>query len=279
LTPPAATIQQFQNFKIDLGITHSVLTHGLSYGDDCASLKAFIPRLGSQATSAIAVIEPGSTTDEEMLSLDAAGTRGVRVNLYRYQAMDDVPRQKAVLLAHLERIKRLSLSWSITMTTTKATAWEELEFFIESNIASSGIPMVTDHFALLKASSSLPALYASDPSQQPGFQAVMRLVQKGHLWVKLSAPYRVSEQSDYADVQLLVRSFVDANKNRVLWGSDWPHTPRMRVRSHEEAMAETPFLDIDDRAWLSSLRKWLSDEEWHLLMVQNPQRLFSKLDK
>ncbi|KAJ3959507.1 hypothetical protein N0V92_003893 [Colletotrichum tropicale] len=95
----------------------------------------------------------------------------------------------------------------------------------------------------------------------------MRLVREGHLWVKLSAPYRISEgKPDYCDVKFLVRAFVDANKHRVLWGSDWPHTPRMKVRTHEAAMKETPYLEVDDAAWLRSLKSWLSDEEWDLLM-------------
>ena len=48
----------------------------------------------------------------------------------------------------------------------------------------------------------------------------------------------------------------------------------MTVRSKEEALRETPFLEVDDGAWLRSLRKWLSDEEWNLLMVRNPQTLY-----
>ena len=48
----------------------------------------------------------------------------------------------------------------------------------------------------------------------------------------------------------------------------------MKVRSHEEAMEETPYLIVDDLAWLKSLRSWLSEEEWNLMMVQNPKDLF-----
>ncbi|KAF5637918.1 mitochondrial dicarboxylate transporter [Fusarium sp. NRRL 52700] len=35
-----------------------------------------------------------------------------------------------------------------------------------------------------------------------------------------------------------------------------------------------PFLEVDDEAWLWSLREWLSEQEWHMLMVDNPKRLF-----
>lgn len=48
----------------------------------------------------------------------------------------------------------------------------------------------------------------------------------------------------------------------------------MKVRSKEEAMQETPFQKTDDRAWLNSLRLWLTDEQWDLLMVKNPEELY-----
>ncbi|KAI0177060.1 hypothetical protein BJ166DRAFT_585196 [Pestalotiopsis sp. NC0098] len=277
LTPPPATIDAFARFKKRLGITKSVLTHGLSYGDDCTSLKAFIPELGPEATKAIGVIEPETTSDDEILAMHKAGVRGVRVNLYHYRAMADVELQKVALSAHAERIKKLSLPWSLTMTTMYPEFWGELQPFVENTISRDGIPLITDHFALLKGSSMLLAEYRGDPSSQPGFEPIMSLVRTGKLFVKLSAPYRVSElKPDYSDLKFLVRAFVDANSNQILWGSDWPHTPRMKVRTQEEAMTETPFMDVDDEAWLQSLRSWLSDEEWDKVMVQNPGRLFGQ---
>ncbi|KAF4981503.1 hypothetical protein FZEAL_2688 [Fusarium zealandicum] len=275
LTPPPATIKAFEDFRRRLGITNSVLTHGLSYGDDCSSLKAFVARLGKPTTSGVGVIDPETTTDEAIREMEAAGICGLRINLYAHGAMEDVELQKKTMRAYLQRVTNLSLPWSLTMTTIRTEFWDTLEPFVREEIASKGTPLITDHFGLLKAPSMLPLEYRSDPTKQPGFAAIMRLVRDGHLFVKLSAPYRVSEKSPrYEDLEFLVRALVDANKNQVLWGSDWPHTPRMKVRSHEDAMKETPFLEVDDEAWLRSLRTWLSDEEWDLLMVQNPRRLF-----
>lgn len=261
-------------------MTKTVLTHGLSYGVDCSSLKAFAPLLDSKQPRAIGVIDPESTTADEIKSLHASGVRGVRVNLYRYKAMEDVELQKKALLAHLRRITAMELPWNPTMTTTRTDFWDQLEPFIYEYVVPTGVQLVTDHFVLLKAPSMLPGKYRGDPPSQPGFKTIMRLVRSGNLWVKLSAPYRASEQSPhYEDLEFLVREFVDANKHRVLWGSDWPHTPRMKVRSAEEAKKETPFLDVNDETWLRSLRFWLSDEERHLLMVENPETLFGSPNK
>ncbi|OAA57593.1 Amidohydrolase 2 [Niveomyces insectorum RCEF 264] len=276
LTPPPATIEAFKAFQARLGLTKSVLTQGLSYGSDAASLKAFLAGLGDSTPSSIGVIDPESITDDELRALHAAGVRGLRVNLYRYGAMEDVDLQKKALLAHLKRVTDLSLPWSLTMTTTQTGFWDVLEPFIREQVAQAGRPLITDHFALLKAPSMLAPEHQQDPTKQPGFAAIMRLVRDGLLFVKLSAPYRVSKQSPrYEDARVLVRAFFDANNKQLLWGSDWPHTPLMKVRSREEALKEQPFLDIDDAAWLQSLRSWLSDEEWNLLMVENPSKLFA----
>ncbi|KAF5713947.1 hypothetical protein FGLOB1_3747 [Fusarium globosum] len=275
LTPPAATVQSFKTFRQKLGITNSVLTHGLSYGDDCTSLKSFVTQLGKSSTAGVGVIDPENTTDDAIRDMQAAGICGLRVNLYHYDAMEDVELQKKTLRAYLERVTRLSLPWNLTMTTIRTDFWDTLEPFVRQKVAPTGRPLITDHFGLLKAPSMLPAQYRHDPTQQPGFAPILRLVKDGLLYVKLSAPYRVSEQSPcYSDLRFLVRALVDANPRQVIWGSDWPHTPRMKVRSHEEAMKETPFLEVDDEAWLWSLREWLSDQEWDMLMVDNPKRLF-----
>jgi hypothetical protein len=53
-----------------------------------------------------------------------------------------------------------------------------------------------------------------------------------------------------------------------------PHTPRMQVRSHKEALTESPFRVVDDRAWLVSLKSWLTEQEWRFLMVLNPEALY-----
>lgn len=77
---------------------------------------------------------------------------------------------------------------------------------------------------------------------QPGLETITSLVRAGAVYVKISAPYRVSELAPgYSDLRPIVRALVDANPQMILWESDWPHTPRMKVRSQEEALQDTPF--------------------------------------
>jgi predicted TIM-barrel fold metal-dependent hydrolase len=205
-----------------------------------------------------------------------AGIRGIRVNLYKYGAMHDVELQKVALRDHAAVLKTHCPGWSMAFTHIHPEFWQELKEVV-NEIADAGIPLVTDHFALLKASSMLPDDYRTDVTSQPGFAAIVSLVKSGALYIKISAPYRISEMAPfYEDIRLIVEALVGANPERILWGSDWPHTPRMKVRSHEEALRETPFLDIDDETWLRNLKSWLSAKNWDLMMVKNPSELYGR---
>ncbi|KAJ4985544.1 amidohydrolase 2 [Stagonosporopsis vannaccii] len=275
LTPPAASVQQFIEFKARLGLTNSVLTHGLSYGDDCTSLKTFVPELDPNKTSAIAVIDPRSIKPSELESMHNAGIRGIRVNLYKYGAMHDLERQKVALREHAAALKEHCHDWSIAFTHIHPEFWGDLVPVVQE-IAMIGVPVVTDHFSLLKGASMLPKEHKTNVLAQPGLDAVCSLVRSGALYVKISAPYRVSDLApDYSDLEPIVRALMNANPERILWGSDWPHTPRMKVRSKEEALQKTPFLQVDDERWLRILKGWLSEEEWDLVMVRNPSRLYN----
>ncbi|KAM0479020.1 hypothetical protein ACHAPX_004999 [Trichoderma viride] len=274
LTPPVASIKQYLKWKSDMGLTHSVLTHGLSYGDDCISLQSFVPELGKSCTLGIGVIDPATTAPVELRQMREAAIRGIRVNVYKYNAMHDVERQKVALGEHAAVVKHYCPGWSMAFTHTHPEFWGELAPVVEK-IVASGIPIVTDHFALLKAASTLPEEYKGDITLQPGFADIVSLVRSGALYVKISAPYRISDlEPDYADVRPLVTALVEANPEQILWGSDWPHTPRMKVRSREEALQETPYLKVDDRAWLRQLKSWLTVEQWDLIMVKNPQKVY-----
>lgn len=207
-----------------------MLTHGLSYGEDCTSLGTFVPELDSGKTKAIGVIDPHTITPEEAENMRAVGICGIRVNLYRYQAMHDVERQKTALRDHARVLQKHCPRWSMAFTHVHPEFWTELKPFIEQEMTPTGIRLVTDHFALLKGSSMLSIEDHGgdgvvDVTQQPGFQAITDLMRAGHLFVKVSAPYRVSNQAlGYDDLKPLVRVLSDANPKKLLWGSDWMYS-------------------------------------------------------
>jgi predicted TIM-barrel fold metal-dependent hydrolase len=93
-----------------------------------------------------------------------------------------------------------------------------LDFYISSEMFQAWakkmeglpIPMVLDHFAMHQAKDS--------PS------ALLKLIDRGNTWVKLSAPYRISKKPlPYSDIEPLARMLIQHAPERMLWGTDWPH--------------------------------------------------------
>ena len=76
-------------------------------------------------------------------------------------------------------------------------------------------PIVLDHFA------SIPAAGGID---QPAVKAVLKMLDSGKVWLKLSGPMRCTDEPPpYPSVTPLARLFVKHAPQRMVWGSDWPH--------------------------------------------------------
>jgi predicted TIM-barrel fold metal-dependent hydrolase len=75
--------------------------------------------------------------------------------------------------------------------------------------------VVLDHFA------SIPAAGGVD---QPAVKAVLKMLDSGRVWLKLSGPMRCTEESfPYPSVTPMAQLFAKHAPERMVWGSDWPH--------------------------------------------------------
>jgi predicted TIM-barrel fold metal-dependent hydrolase len=75
--------------------------------------------------------------------------------------------------------------------------------------------VVLDHFA------SIPAAGGID---QPAVKAVLKMLDSGKVWLKLSGPMRCTDEPPpYPSVTPLAHVFVKHAPERMVWGSDWPH--------------------------------------------------------
>src|SRR5437764_1040124 len=60
--------------------------------------------------------------------------------------------------------------------------------------------------------------------ESPAFADLMRLLDGGRCWIKLTGPYRVSARPlPYDEVDALAQTLAKAAPERMLWGTDWPH--------------------------------------------------------
>ena len=122
---------------------------------------------------------------------------------------------------------------------------------------------VLDHFGLIAPDAANGAL-----------RALTGLMETGKVWVKISGAYRISDDPNDPRIDPLARTLCKANPERIVWGSDWPHTPRhdLHKGSSEE---ELPFQNIDTRGLLDLLPRWLQDDALiERVLVSNPARLY-----
>lgn len=80
-------------------------------------------------------------------------------------------------------------------------------------LARLACPIVLDHLAGLGGRNDSPA----------ALDALARLLDTGRVWVKYSAPYRASGM--LAHFVERARWIHARHSERLMWGSDWPHTP------------------------------------------------------
>src|SRR5258708_30904103 len=66
----------------------------------------------------------------------------------------------------------------------------------------------------------------SDGLTRGDFDVLIEAVARGSGWMKLSGPYRVAKDGNYAKLRPLARAIVEAVGHRTLWGSGWPHIPK-----------------------------------------------------
>ncbi len=136
---------------------------------------------------------------------------------------------------------------------------------MQNTIRSLPTTLVVDHFGKLDASL---------PLHQPGFDALCTLVQSGKVYVKLSAPYRISELPGYTDGESFARALIAANPDRMVWGTDWPHPMPPKGVKRDPSVTEQ-FRPEDDFTALTRIATWAEDPiTIEKILVDNAARLY-----
>ncbi|AUA56627.1 Predicted metal-dependent hydrolase of the TIM-barrel fold [Achromobacter spanius] len=244
LLPPDATMQQYRAIQARLGTQRAVLVTPSTYGADNRSMLSALAELGGQARG-VAVID-GLETDAQLQALHAAGVRGIRFNLSL--GVVNAVAQIGPLAARVA-----PLGWHVQLLMPPDQLVQ-----ISDVLARLPTPLVFDHMARIAPNQA---------GAHPAHALVLQWLGAGRAWVKLSGGYLVSEQRSVQDPALddLARSFIDANPDRVIWGSDWPHA------SASAGMQPMP----DDARQLERLAEWTqTDATLQRVLVQNPAALY-----
>jgi predicted TIM-barrel fold metal-dependent hydrolase len=254
-TPRTSSVAQLLQHQDALGFKRVVLVQPSAYGTDNRCMLDALRQIGPCAR-AVAVID-SRTSDQALRDMHAAGVRGVRVNL-ETSGKNDPNAAKAVLQEAATRVA--ALGWHVQIYTNLSVINA-----LHETIAALPVPLVIDHFG--KAMAQLG-------TEQPGFDVLLALLQLGHVWIKLSGAHRVAARADCGDVAPLVHAFLAANPDRLIWGSDWPHTGAWEgIPLTRDVINE--FHPIDDGDAANRLRRWLFSAGYQKkILVENPAHLY-----
>ena len=131
-------------------------------------------------------------------------------------------------------------------------------------IGQAPAPIVLDHMGGAHADEGAEAM-----------RPMLALLAQGRCWAKLSGAYRVSRrESGFEDATPIARALIEANPDRVVWGTDWPHTG-----AHDGVAALNPppigFRAMDEAALLDLLADASGDQAtFSRILVANPARLY-----
>lgn len=239
-----ATVEAYRQFQRRIGTDRVVIVTPSTYGtDNRATLDALAQfKAGARGVAVIDCYAPLPDLDE----MARLGIKGFRVNFVSPQPWGKSDLQRLKDTARIAAGR----GWHIQIYARSSDFAE-----METAIAQLPVPVVIDHLGSVPPTSGVA---------DPGHQAVLRLLQNGRTWLKLSGAY-ISSQSGppaYADLLSIARSYVSSAPQRLVWGSDWPH----RGQS-----AHWP----DDAGLIDLLAQWAPDEVTRrAILVENPKRLY-----
>ncbi len=137
-----------------------------------------------------------------MKEMAACGVVGVR---FQWRHVRDVPDLSSKEYGRL--LKNIAdLGWHVQLHDDSF----RLPAYLPA-LEASGVKVVVDHFGRPDA---------EHDTQAEGFQRLLRSVEGGRTWVKLSSPFRIGSDAVVREAARLLLEHAGAE--RLMWGSDWP---------------------------------------------------------
>jgi len=238
--PPNSPAADYRRVQRELGLERAVVVQPNAYVFDNRCTTDAIRDLGPRARG-IATVRP-DITDAELRRLDAAGIRGARCYMLPngFLSWDDV-RAIAARVA--------PLGWHVQVQLDGRDL-----LMYESLLRDLPTDVVIDHNG---------KFMEPVPPEHPAFLMLLRVLDSGRCWVKLSAPYETSKSGAprYEDVSVLARALAKSHPERCVWASNWPHP------GQNPAPSNAAMLDL--------LFDWAPDAAARArILVDNPARLY-----
>lgn len=200
-----ATLQDWRALLDAQGVSHGVLVQPSFLGSDNSYLLEALLQ-APERLRGVAVVE-ADVSQAQLQRMNRLGVVGIRLNLMG-QSLPDLSSSEWRPL--LERVA--ALGWHVELHRQI----EDIPALVAA-LRPYGVKVVIDHFGRPHAAFGVG---------HPTFQRLLELG-GGEVWVKISGVYRLGgtdrENLEFAcaAVPLLIEHF---GTQRLMWGSDWPHT-------------------------------------------------------
>jgi D-galactarolactone isomerase len=240
--PGNFTVPMYQALQQRLGLARVIVVQPNAYQDDNRVTLQAIQALGAGAKG-VGVVKPG-VADAEIERLGKGGIVAQRFfqlpwGAVGFAQMDEV----------MARVHPFGWHANLQLDGRELPQWE-------AQIKRLPGKFVIDHIGKF--------LEPVAPDSEP-FKALLRLLDIGRCWVKLSAPYETSKTGPkkYQDVSRLARALVKHAPERMLWASNWPHPSAPKDKMPDDA-------DLIDL-----LLDWAGDDATRRkILADNPAALY-----
>jgi 2-pyrone-4,6-dicarboxylate lactonase len=237
--------EDYLRMQSTLGIKRAVIVSAGGYGANYRHLESVLTRFGEHFRG-IVLARPDFRADE-VAHLDTLGVRGVRFFAgpanHEWSHLPTIDPRIAALVHEA--------GWHCQFQALARGYIVE----VADQLLALPTPIVLDHFG------NFQPLLGVD---QPAFKTILRMLESGKVWLKLSGPMRNSDEDfPYASMTQFAKMLVRHAPERLLWGSDWPHV-QMSGR-----------LMPNDGDLVDLLAEWVPDDATrNRILTRNPLALY-----
>lgn len=200
-TSPVQPLDHYLEMLDTVGVFYGVLVQPSIYADDNSCLLAALDAAPDRLIGVVD-IDLTTTTDDELASMSRRGVCGLRIAWTPARGIASLRETGARLC---------DLGWHLDLRVTDIARWPDLA----PALAGFPVPVMIESMGSPQAGSAL---------SQPGWVALLELIDDGDIWVKLSHPYQIDGAGPPYEAALpFARDLVAKAPERLVWGSDWPH--------------------------------------------------------
>lgn len=240
---PSATVAAALRMHRAIGIERGIIVQPTTYGADHRATLDGLKAAGPNYKGCANAIVFTEADDRAIAELDSAGIKGARFT-------------RAALGVKLARA-------DFERAIARAA---ELGWYAKVQPEPEGFAVNADEYRNVQIPVLIDHLGRPDPragKDDPTLTTIVELLKRGNFWVMLSLVEKISRQGPpWDDVIPIVRAYLDAAPNRVVWASDWPHPVSVKQPPNEGDLMDFLFRCVPDAA------------ERQRILVDNPAELF-----